>query len=171
MTGTVVLLPAAQVPGTADSDWPERLEIAAELAAYSVPVCLPRNPEPLDLTDPSLDVRAAAAHWVAHNAIELTKAMPTMPLLLAAWGPAGGLVPALGFAQKASRHAVCGYALIDSVSANAAGADWPDAPVDIIVTPQADEVALTAARLAELRGWTCHRDANPAQILRQLMEH
>lgn len=176
MPGTVTLLPAHEHSTTgpqqpADHPTPglSRLEhrsLAAELAAYSIPVFLPTDPPPL-AADPG--ERERNVHWVAHVSVEITRHKPRSPLLLVARGAATSRLCALGFAQKASRHPVSGYVIIDGPLPETRQADWPDAPVDIVLTPEADDTARQAARVAELRGWTCHFDADPAAVIRQLI--
>lgn len=170
MIGTVVLLPSLQFTAAAakPSNW--RAEIAAELAAYSVSIFLPTAPPPIDA---GTDERSAATHWVSHLAVEITSALPTMPLLLVAAGAGGAHLPALGFSQRASRHPVMGYVMIDAdfPRVPTRTVDWPDAPVDVVTTAGATPEALAAAHLAELRGWTLHRDADPAAVIRALVGH
>lgn len=162
------MLPAAQIAGHAVPVGNWRAEIAAELAAYSVPIFLPTAPPPLDA---AMDERSAATHWVAHLAVELTAALPAQPLLLVATGAAGAYLPAFGFSQRASRHAVMGYVMVDAAFPRlpTRTVDWPDAPVDVVTTPGASPGTLAVAHLAELRGWTVYRDADPAAVVRALV--
>lgn len=191
MQGTVVLLPAQQwqlvgtpAPGLGQepprvSSGFDRRSLAAELAAYAIPIFRPTDPPhltaygsggPADPAGPSgPSERELNAHWVAHVSVEITRHQPQAPLLLVASGVATARLCALGFAQKASRHAVSGYVIIDGLLPETGRADWPNAPVDFVLTPEADETARQAARVAELRGWTCHRDADPATVIRQLV--
>lgn len=168
VNGTVVLLPPMSTSANPTPRWPARAEIAAELAAYSVPIYLPSVPK---LIDAATDERSAVTHWVAHIAVEITSVLPQPPLLLVATGAAGSHLPALGFSQRASRHPVMGYVLVDADFPRVAGrtVDWPDAPVDVVTTPAAGPAALAAARLAELRGWTVHPNRDPAAVLRALV--
>lgn len=168
MTGTVVLLPSPRFidPAEKRSDW--RAEVAAELAAYGVPIFLPSVPTSIDA---ATDERSAATHWIAHIAVEITRVLPVPPLLLVATGAAGAHLPALGFSQRASRHPVMGYVMVDAQMPRVPtrSVDWPDAPVDVVTTPAASTESLSAAHLAELRGWTVYRDADPAAIIRALV--
>ncbi len=162
--GTVVLLPPAELPDHPDDTWPRRLELAAQLMAYGVPVLV----LPMTDSEPGLDLRTATAHWIAHNAIAMTDAQPEKPLLLVASGSAGTLLPALGFSQKASRRPVAGYVVVDGVLPKAGAADWPDAPVTYIATTGIadDSDAASIVRQAQLRGWSVATDADPAQVIR-----
>lgn len=114
---------------------------------------------------PDDDARTANAHWVAHLAIGLATGGAVAPVLLVVVGEAGALVPALGFSQKASRRAVCGYVLIDAAvpPIESRGGDWPDAPVHFVASPAADPLEANQARL---RGWDVVEvpDAAPATL-------
>lgn len=101
---------------------------------------------------PDDDERTSNAHWVAHLAIGLAAGGAVAPVLLVVTGAAGALVPALGFSQKASRRAVCGYVLVDAVAPpmESRGGDWPDAPVHYVASPSAEPLEVNQARL---RGW------------------
>ncbi len=130
----VALLPV--LPG---EQWSWR-ECAAELAAYGYTVrILPAAP---DTADSALDMAGA---YVAHCALQLAADTARTPVLLVAHGAAGRMVSALGFAQKASRRRVLGYALIEADLPKAGVQDWPDAPVTYIGSRE--------AVLAGLRGW------------------
>lgn len=162
--GTVVLLPPAQLPGSSDGGWPARRELAAELMAYGIKVLVVADaPDSSDVAD----ARMATANWVAHNAITLGIEQPEKPVLLVASGAAGSMLPAIGFAQKASRRPVAGYVIIDGMLPKAGAADWPDAPVTYVSTSAAAEPQ-GLLHQAELRGWTVESDADPAQILRAI---
>lgn len=66
-------------------------------------------------------------------------------MLLVAYGGAGRMLAALGFAQKASRRRVLGYVFVEAELPKAGVQDWPDAPVTCIGERE--------AVVAELRGW------------------
>lgn len=102
----------------------------------------------LDLSD----LECVDADWTARSALAIQERCPETPLLLVIAGPWAQHAPALGFAQRAARRAVHGYVLVDP-RLPAPGQDWPDAPVVVIVTPEADEDTRTAALGARLRGW------------------
>lgn len=161
MSGTVVLLPDMH-----ESGWSARRDVAADLAAHAIPIFIPVQPAELD---DAASARELTANWVAHIAVDLTRARPEMPLLLVAHGESGSRVQALGFSQRASRHAIAGYVFIDAELPVPAGSDWPDAPVDVITTVDASPAATKTARIAALRGWTCHLGADPADVIRDLM--
>ena len=180
--GTVVLLPAAELPATPFEPWAEQRAIAGGLVGYSVNTYVVPAPEP---ADPGLDLKTATAHWVAHIALNLTQAQPTKPILLVAHGAAGRLLPAIGFAQKASRRPVAGYVVVDGDLPKVGAADWPDAPVSYIrsiegavqqsatsgTLPVAGEAEpQDPARVAELRGWTVYQDADPVEVLREIYQ-
>ncbi|MFM9133980.1 MAG: hypothetical protein ACKOT0_00850 [bacterium] len=102
-----------------------------------------------------LDMSALAcdgADWTARAALGIQAASPAAPLLLVAAGSRARHAPALGFAQRAARRAVGGYVLVDP-ELPAPRADWPDAPVTVVVTPHADDDTRTSALAARLRGW------------------
>jgi hypothetical protein len=99
--------------------------------------------------------------------MELTAAQPQKPVLLVAFGAAGLLLAALGFAQKASRRPVAGYVVVDGSIPKAGSGDWPDAPVTYISTGQlADNEHV---RQAELRGWSIEKSDDVAAILREIV--
>lgn len=144
---TVVLCPALD-PGAAEGG---RRELAATLAGWGIPVLMPRlQPRPIpDRGDETL----AIAAWVADQAVAITSAQVHGPLVIVSTGAANSCVPALGFAQRASRHNVVAYVLIDGPLPDPvrAGSDWPDAPV---VYVNSTGVADESSRAARLRGWT-----------------
>lgn len=179
--GTVILLPAAELPATPLTPWLDQRSIAGGLAGYGVNTYVVPPPAP---ADPGLDLKTATAHWVAHIALNLTQAQPVKPILLVAHGVAGQLLPAIGFAQKASRRPVAGYVVIDGELPKVGAADWPDAPVNFIRTsagiadaassslPLADlNQPQDPARVAELRGWTVYDNADPVEVLREIYQH
>jgi hypothetical protein len=111
------------------------------------------------------DARTLRAHWVAHLAIGLATGGAVAPVLLVLGGSSGGLAPALGFSQKASRRAVSAYVLVDAVMppAESRGGDWPDAPVHYVASPAADPLEVN---VAHLRGWAVHTvpDVSPTTL-------
>lgn len=184
--GTVVLLPPAELPATPFKPWKDQRSIAGGLVGYGVNTYVVPPPEP---ADPELDLKTATAHWVAHIALNLTQAQPVKPILLVAHGAAGQLLPAIGFAQKASRRPVAGYVVVDGQLPKVGAADWPDAPVTFIRTAvtsdgdgaqpsidgtlpiAGDTVPQDPARVAELRGWTVYIDVDPVEVLRELFQN
>lgn len=162
--------------------WAEHRSIAGGLVGYGVNTYVVPPPAP---AEPGLDLKTATAHWVAHIALNLTQAQPTKPILLVAHGVAGQLLPAIGFAQKASRRPVAGYVVVDGDLPKVGAADWPDAPVSYIRTTDGAAAAEAAAktlpvagqeqpqdpaRVAELRGWTVYDDADPVEVLREIYQ-
>jgi len=106
----------------------------------------------LDLSDHA----PAESEWTARVALAIGAATGeiTTPLLLVLTGPAAAHAPHLGFAQRSARRAVGGYVLVDPVLPRpGAVADWPDAPVSVVITPSADAETRAAALGARLRGW------------------
>ncbi len=96
----------------------------------------------------------ADADWTARTALAIAAADPRGPLLLVIGGPAAAHAPHLGFAQRSARRPVGGYVLVDPILPRpGAVSDWPDAPVTVVVTPDADEGARSAGLGARLRGW------------------
>lgn len=132
---TIVLLPPLP-----PQSWSWQ-EVAAELAAYHHRFAL-IPPMPAGTTNGDLDLAGA---WVAHCALQITRAAALPPLLLVAQGGSGQMLAALGFAQRASRRRVVGYVLVDGDLPKPGVQDWPDAPVTYMGSSQ--------AHLALLRGW------------------
>jgi hypothetical protein len=97
--------------------------------------------------------RLAIAGWVADQAVAITMAGLDRPLILVSAGEANRGLPALGLSQRAARHTVTGYVMVDGPAAgpSRAGVDWPDAPVLYIRTPGAQPHGQSTARL---RGWS-----------------
>ncbi|MCU0300199.1 MAG: hypothetical protein MUF35_01165 [Candidatus Nanopelagicales bacterium] len=123
--------------------------LAAALRAASLPTIVPlAGPVP-----PEPDARTRLAGWVADQAITISGARPSGPLLLVASGAACAALPALGMAQRAARHAVVGYVLVDGTAPEVgrSGQDWPDAPVTVVRSSGAPDPGDAVARL---RGWT-----------------
>ncbi|MEI2643118.1 MAG: hypothetical protein U0R28_12520 [Candidatus Nanopelagicales bacterium] len=129
----------ALLPGLPGEQWSWR-EIAAEVAAYNFDVRLVSDCPPG--ADNELDL---AGLWVAHCAMELARDEGRPPVLLVAHGGSGRMLSALGFAQRASRRRVAGYALVEAELPKPGVQDWPDAPVTYIGTRESS--------MAELRGW------------------
>lgn len=106
----------------------------------------------LDLSD----LAPGESEWTARVALAIGAATReiTTPLLLVLTGHAAAHAPYLGFAQRSARRAVGGYVLVDPVLPRpGAVADWPDAPVSVVITPKADAETRSAALGARLRGW------------------
>jgi hypothetical protein len=115
--------------------------------------------------DPAtVDDRLAVAGWVADQAIAITAARLSGPLLLVAHGAATRGVPALAMSQRAARHNVVGYVLVDGAppQPGRAGQDWPDAPVLSVLSPSGDPATLRTARL---RGWLTVHDEPARAVL------
>jgi hypothetical protein len=109
-------------------------------------------PGALDLSADALSDR----EWTARVALAITAASGELvaPLLLVLTGAAAAHAPHLGFAQRSARRAVGGYVLVDPVLPRpGAVSDWPDAPVTVVITSDADDDTRSAALGARLRGW------------------
>lgn len=141
----------AFLPTLPGEDWSWR-EAAAELAAYGYPI---HFVTPMaDNAQSELDLAGA---YVAHCALDLAGNPGRPPLLLVAYGSAGRMLAALGFAQKASRRRVLGYVFVDAELPKAGVQDWPDAPVTYVGERE--------AVVAGLRGWdVVPADDVPARI-------
>jgi hypothetical protein len=107
----------------------------------------------------ALDLSGASppdSEWTARVALAITAASGEFvpPLLLVLTGAAAAHAPHLGFAQRSARRAVGGYVLVDPVLPRpGAVSDWPDAPVTVVITSDADDGTRSAALGARLRGW------------------
>jgi hypothetical protein len=141
---------------------PWRAPLLAALAADGTPVIAPPSPDAIEA-----DARIRLAAWVAGQAIAVTAAGVPGPLLLVAAGSACRGLPALGMAQRAARHAVVGYVLIDGAAPDPgrSGQDWPDAPVTVVRSPGSTTPLDSAARL---RGWESVQ-ADPADLVPDLV--
>lgn len=91
--------------------------------------------------------------WVSHVATQL--AHTAEPLALVFFGASSVHAPAIGFSRRALRRPVMHYILVNPVMPTIGGdyGDWPDAPVTLVLTPDADNDAKDAALQARLRGW------------------
>lgn len=143
------------------------LGIAAIRPPSGPPTSGPAGGGPTDLEGD----RMVLAAWVADQAVFLTAAGIDRPLILVATGPATAGLPALGFAQRASRRSVVAYVLVDGPlpRMGPSTGDWPDAPVICVLhataTPQ-DEDVTTGARL---RGWRVLR-GDPAPVIGAMVQ-
>jgi hypothetical protein len=141
---------------------PWREPMAAALRAAGLSVIVPAGPA--GVVEP--DQRTRLAGWVADQAIAIGAARPGGPLLLVASGDACAALPALGMAQRAARHAVVGYVLVDGTAppAGRSGQDWPDAPVTVVRSPGAP---VGDDHTARLRGWAV-RGGDPVALVVEL---
>lgn len=154
---TVVLCPSLGVAQD-EAGW---RELEAVLRAWGVAVIAPRRRD-AD-APPEADERLEVAGWVADQAVTITAAHVETPLILVTRGAANRALPALGFSQRAARHSVVGYILIDGPlpEPSRASADWPDAPVIYVQGPGSDPDIAQAARL---RGWSV-QERDPAEAV------
>lgn len=83
---------------------------------------------------------------------------PRAPIVIVAEGDLAELLPSVALAQRSAHRAVAGYVLI-SPTLGPPGLDWPDAPVLILSSDDADE------RMAKLRGWSFERITNGDQVM------
>ncbi len=137
-------------------------EVEATLRAWGMAVIAP-HPAPKEDVEPR-DDRMVMAEWVAEQAVAIASAHVETPIILVSGGEANVALPALGFAQRAARHTVVGYVMIDGpLPVPGPGTiDWPDAPVIYIQSPSATPESADAARQ---RGWmTAHRDPGEALL-------
>lgn len=160
-----VVLCAPLSPDTEHPAWVGRA--ARALRDAGIPALMPELADPAHPTgstdaDPVGD-RLAVARWVKDQAIAIAVAQLGQPLLLVAHGAALRAVPALAMSQRAARHNVVGYVLVDGPppAQSPTPGDWPDAPVVYVRTPGADPEDL---RPATLRGWQVARD-DPAGVV------
>jgi len=111
-----------------------------------------------------------SAEWTARTALSIAEQAPEPPLLLVLTGDEAVHAPHLGFAQRSARRVVGGYVLVDPVMPKpGAVSDWPDAPVTVIITPNADDDVRGTALGARLRGWEV-LDGDARQLIRDIAE-
>ena len=108
---------------------------------------------PLIVSAPTESIR-----WVTHVASELSRTAES--LILVFHGEMSIHAPAIGFSRRSQRRPAVGYVLIDPVMPTIGGdfGDWPDAPVTVIITEQANDLAKEASLQSRLRGWTVTTD-------------
>ena len=104
---------------------------------------------PFLVTAPPENIR-----WVAHVSAQLAKTAE--PLVLVFVGELSVHAPAIGFSRRSLSRPAVGYVLVDPVLPQIGGdyGDWPDAPVTVVLTEQASDLAKEAALQSRLRGWT-----------------
>lgn len=115
--------------------------------------------------------------WVPRVALDITASVSGAtsvsgagPLLLVFTGAACTRAPYVGFAQRAARRAVSGYVLVDPIlPAPGAVTDWPDAPVTVVLTADADADTRSAGLGARLRGWDVV-EGEPASIIAEIAQ-
>jgi hypothetical protein len=128
-------------------------------ASYAVPGAL-------DLSGDDL----ADTEWTARVALSIAAADVLPPLLLVLGGDSAAHAPHLGFAQRSARRAVGGYVLVDPVLPRpGAVSDWPDAPVTVVITADADDDTRSAALGARLRGWEV-LEGDASDLIRQIAD-
>lgn len=103
--------------------------------------------------------------WVAHVAGQLAKTAE--PLVLVFVGDMSVHAPAVGFSRRSLHRPAVGYVLIDPVMPQIGGdyGDWPDAPVTVVLTDQASELAKEASLQSRLRGWAV-TNSEVSEVLR-----
>jgi len=111
-----------------------------------------------------VDAPPEAMRWVTHVASQL--AHTAEPLVLVFVGEASVHAPAIGFSRRALRRPAVHYVLVDPVMPTIGGdyGDWPDAPVTVVLTEDAEDMAKDAALQSRLRGWTVTRDSIQAVL-------
>jgi hypothetical protein len=167
-SGTVVLLHAPNATAASWGDLPEMLR------SYGLDVVAPDVPDD------------TGARYVARVSLIITATDPVPPLILAAHGAAGPLVPGIALAQRAAHRPVRGYVFIDADLprrlAHDHGApqndvpmppDWPEAPCGYLWT-HADRSASSshaqAVREARLRNWPVTEHEPPTAVAHSLSE-
>ena len=117
---------------------------------------------PLVLSPPTETVR-----WVTHVAAQL--ASTAEPLILVFHGETSVHAPAIGFSRRSLRRPAIGYILIDPVMPTIGGdyGDWPDAPVTVVITDEANDLAKEASLQSRLRCWKVTTDS-PQEVLAAL---
>jgi len=117
---------------------------------------------PLVVSSPTESMR-----WVTHVASQL--ASTAEPLILVFHGQTSVHAPAIGFSRRSLRRPAVGYVLIDPVMPTIGGdyGDWPDAPVTVVITDEANELAKEASLQSRLRGWKVTTDS-PQDVLSAL---
>ena len=103
---------------------------------------------PFVVTPPTSEVR-----WVTHVAGQLAQTADELILIFV--GEVSIHAPAIGFSRRSLRRPAVGYVLIDPVMPKIGGdySDWPDAPVTVVLTQVASDLAKEASLQAKLRGW------------------
>ena len=103
---------------------------------------------PFLVTPPTSEVR-----WVTHVAGQLAQTADELILIFV--GEVSIHAPAIGFSRRSLRRPAVGYVLIDPVMPKIGGdySDWPDAPVTVVLTQTASDLAKEASLQAKLRGW------------------
>ncbi|WP_067486225.1 hypothetical protein [Actinomadura hibisca] len=94
--GSLVLLHAPLGSAAAWGDLPEMVR------SYGLDVIAPDVPD------------AAGARYVARASLIIAASYPSVPLVLAGYGAAGPLLPAIALAQRAAHRKVGGYVFIDA---------------------------------------------------------
>lgn len=106
------------------------------------------NHTPFVVMPPTSEVR-----WVTHVAGQLAQTADELILIFV--GEVSIHAPAIGFSRRSLRRPAVGYVLIDPVMPKIGGdySDWPDAPVTVVLTQAASDLAKEASLQAKLRGW------------------
>ncbi len=96
---------------------------------------------------------AESVPWVAHVSAQLAKTAEELILVFV--GAVSLHAPAVGFSRRSLRRPAVSYMLIDPVMPKIGGdySDWPDAPVTVVITDEASDLAKEASLQAKLRGW------------------
>ena len=167
--GTLVLLHA---PGAGADSWGD---VPGELRADGWSVVVP-------------DVQETGHRYIARASLLIAAADPAAPLVLAARGAAGPLLPGVALAQRAAHRPVGGYVFVDAdlprpLHLHGEGSaheelpmppDWPEAPCGYLRT-HGDQPGRPGAsghdeavREARLRGWPVAEHEPPASVARSL---
>ena len=120
-------------------------------------VLTPGTP-PVSCDLPTLDLSSETpreSDWIPVVSLTISRSASQLPepVLLVLAGHDAVHAPGLGFAQRSARRSIAGYLLVDPVLPSATAQDWPDAPVTVVITPDADDDSRSAGLAALLRGW------------------
>jgi len=100
-----------------------------------------------------VSVPTESMRWVTHVAAELAHTADSLVLVF--HGETSIHAPAIGFSRRSLRRPAAAYVLIDPVMPTIGGdyGDWPDAPVTVVITEDANDLAREASLQSRLRGW------------------
>ena len=132
---TIAFLPEADCINT----------VAAKVKLPAVPLIVSAPPESM--------------RWVTHVASELSHTGDSLVLVF--HGEMSIHAPAIGFSRRSLRRPAVGYILIDPVMPTIGGhyGDWPDAPITVVITQDANDLAKEASLQSRLRGWNVTTDS------------
>lgn len=126
-------------------------ECRTSVIAHGMRCVCPDAGAPAGSADPEATV---VARWVAEVAAAVRAGSGGLPLILVCEGTTARVLPALAVSQRAARHSIVGYVLVDVdvPAVDALGGEWLGAPVTYVRSPGAADLGW---RAAELHGWHC----------------